>query len=634
MRTLLSIVIFLATLACCVGGSASADAPSAELVLHVDEGAPGGQIVGNLPELLGFKKDAKCRLMPDSDDGFEINPTGQLTVAANARLNHENQSTRVLTLEVLTSTAADLLHKRFVGLLNDSPTAGEFVEDSLGDRQVVRIHVVIDDLPEPPQLMRQVFRTIATSDVAPGQEVGRVIAVDPDAGDRLQFRLCDTNSLLRIDPDSGRLSFHQHAALPDVSRIRATVEVVDSQGLSDSRQIVIPLAGHPKPPANYGAAQPAVASAGSGDTDTAGSNLVTDLSTSVATSENVVNQSATDGPNPAETATSAQPIENGPRNEPSGPPQQSAAPVAGQLNGAMRQTTGETNRTAWVLICVVCVIVLGIMCWAPLQQQSQKLILQPESTDAALSDGSSIDQQSSDAETSPRTPPGPPASADGERTPSFSGKKDARELNTLLESLDESFGLSPAGSAGTGETSGSQQSRASARRGEAGTNSSAADQEQFVIYNDGPDAASSTTATTTAKQLTFGTAATDAPLRNSAAKSPGVEPVQSGKPERAQIEQFRQISRTYSRADISRRRRGQMRVEWMSRGAAVASSFITGTICLFTNCFGAISVPCGTVLLAVTAALLMKRSLYFDDTKPIAAEAPSTNEPSAPPAES
>ena len=56
-----------------------------------------------------------------------------------------------------------------------------------------------------------------------------------------------------------------------------------------------------------------------------------------------------------------------------------------------------------------------------------------------------------------------------------------------------------------------------------------------------------------------------------------------------------------------------MRIEWMSRGAAVASSVITGGICLFTNCFGAISVPCGTVLLAVAAALLAKRSLYVDD---------------------
>src|SRR5690606_3569557 len=81
--------------------------------------------------------------------------------------------------------------------------------------------------------------------------------------------------------------------------------------------------------------------------------------------------------------------------------------------------------------------------------------------------------------------------------------------------------------------------------------------------------------------------------------------------ERQRIEQFREISRMINRADIGRRSRERMRDEWLSVGVTSLACVVTGTVCVFTRCFGTMSVPIGTVMFAVSAVLLMRPSLYL-----------------------
>ena len=595
MRTFPSLAFCLSFLASCACSTTAAELTAENLILHVGEGSPSGSVVGNLAEVLEFGEQTTCRLHSQSDVPFEVNSSGELLVTASAPLDYETNRFHELSLEVKTPATTDPLQERFVELIGKSPASTRFLDRVRWDRRLVRVRVVIDDQPEPPQILQQLFPTVQANALIPGLTLGRVIAVDPDEGDQLQFRLLEAESLMSIDPISGQLSFQTGASVPDVATLRATVEVVDSQGLASSREIVIPIQGYPErafEEPTVTAAQPEGSNPSSGDPPT-------EQQPSVATAGSVPAPFSREGGQESEVsvATTTAVSDETESQDSAVTQQQQPAVIAPPVSAGVDQTPAqpaqaatEQSRAAWLVVCCVSVLVFGVMCWGPLQRQFQKLVLRPETADAEP-DNEQIDNR----QTSPpeEIPPLPTDSNDREIVRKFRGKTDTRELHTLLESLDETYRSS------------------SDRKSPAGNETD--DAEKFLIHEDESGGVSSATATAMAVKLARESTSTSAV--SGVTKPTPAKTVFDEKAERDQMEQFRQIARTFSRADIDRSRRAQMRGEWMSRGAAVTSCAMTGAICLFTGCFGPISVPCGTVLLAVAAALLMKQSLYFDSSK-------------------
>src|SRR5690606_33880685 len=93
--------------------------------------------------------------------------------------------------------------------------------------------------------------------------------------------------------------------------------------------------------------------------------------------------------------------------------------------------------------------------------------------------------------------------------------------------------------------------------------------------------------------------------------------------ERERIEQFREISRMMNRADIGRHHRERMRDEWLSVAVTSLACVVTGTVCVFTSCFGTMSVPLSSVMFSIATVLLMRPSLYPQFAPYDAATSPS-----------
>ncbi len=189
----------------------------------VDENAANGTSVGTL---VATDPDAGDRLTysitgGNTDGAFALDAdAGEITVANRAALDYETHPIFTLTVEV-----------------TDNGTPG------LTDSATITIHLV--DLNEAPLVNDQSFSV--DENAANGTSIGTVVAIDPDAGNRLTYSIKagNTGGAFALDANTGEITVANRAALDYEAHptFILTVEVTDSgtPGLTDSALVTIRL---------------------------------------------------------------------------------------------------------------------------------------------------------------------------------------------------------------------------------------------------------------------------------------------------------------------------------------------------------------------------------------------------------
>jgi hypothetical protein len=489
----------------------------------------------------------------------------------------------------------------------------------------------IDDAPQPPLLLGSRFRIPSGETPRAGQRIGRAIVIDRNRHDQHHFELLEGGTHLRIDSGTGEVFLRDEIDPLSVATLRAVVRVKDRAGLSTRAVYPVMLnESPPAPPLPVLLAQ----------TSPTPENAAPTESTSTATT-------------PSQRTAPHQTAEQTPSGQAAAGPRvrrPHTAPVAPAVTSgpAQSRTTGlswtrgllslfgmeryadhsmEWLTVAVVVMCVVVIIISGVRNAVLAGRDPVEASSNPQSTEGVL-------QQA--------------------RRPV--SERDPQEISEILERLDAVIGRSEH-AAGTVESDGDPDSislsqpeipstagRSAAAAGSDCDAVAIAESDSVDVDDaDAPsepdiDAAAAVAAISTAKSTLEEPAASpavassavrSAPQEASGASEAGGVAVLSAAPsqrgcampddERARIEQFREISRIMNRADIDRRSRQRMRDEWASVGVTSLACVVTGTVCVFTSCFGPMSVPIGSVMFSVATVLLMRPSLYPSPPQDISA---------------
>jgi hypothetical protein len=233
---LLTVCMVASLLAAYTGEAGTGADP--EAAFQLDEHSPRGTVVGAVAD-----QDSGSRyelLGQDVPGTFAVDSgTGRIVVADPAALDFEQRTRFTLTVRVTTPSAhEDPLWKSFADRL-DGEGFGELAEETVVDR---RLHVRLVDVNERPVIQDQSFDARSASAGQP--LIGRVIASDPDAGDRLSLALEDATDAraFRLDTASGELAFIPEALSRfDGGSAALRVRVIDRGGLASAATVVVEL---------------------------------------------------------------------------------------------------------------------------------------------------------------------------------------------------------------------------------------------------------------------------------------------------------------------------------------------------------------------------------------------------------
>lgn len=570
------------------GGRADDRTPAQPLIFHVAEDSAPGQILGDVRSRLAFTDALSVSLIEPHPPAIELNAAGALVLAADAPLDHEVCPEFELTLEVMAPRETDALRERFVAAARALGVGTDSIDPFENVRHTVRARVIVEDRPESPHLLATFLHIENTRDIPVGTYVGRVVVIDPDRNETLRFRLQDGNEFFRIDSVTGCLFVREVVRLPRVSRLTLRVDVIDSHGLTESATISIRLNGCPlliRPPTESNIAH---------DTELAEADAPT-------RSGNIAEHSATPPTQTAVTLSTLAPVDSPRPTEPArisarlgqavgtgdASKQQRESSTVPRLPSADLRTTATsaasgaaavplTGPRPWTFL-LLAVTSLGGMAAVWIRRKARG--------------GDASDQEVGAGQQLPCPENGPTESCSTQAP-------DA--IEAVLARLDAAL----------------------SRSGKAGFLGSPPAAEHMTPIDDWMSLAGDptdelgerdsqpariggrrSTDSTAAAHSATGRSATDTASRRQATDRIAGN-------ERRRLEEFRQISRHHSQAEIDRRDRERRKDQWMSVGATAAACLVTGTVCLFTNCFGNVSVPCGTVLLSVATTLFLRGSLY------------------------
>jgi VCBS repeat-containing protein len=203
-----------------IGVTDANESPWAEAnTFTVKENAPAGTSVGRIsagdPD--GGANGTLSYAITDGDSAgrFAIDAkTGRISVADGSRLDFETDSAFKLTV-----TVTD--------------------ESGLGDTALVTVDIL--DSNEPPEDLGMTGGTVAES-AASGTLVATLLASDPDAGERLTYRLTeDAGGRFAIDAESGVISVAEGSVLDfdEAASHEIGVQVTDSGGLSYTERLTV-----------------------------------------------------------------------------------------------------------------------------------------------------------------------------------------------------------------------------------------------------------------------------------------------------------------------------------------------------------------------------------------------------------
>jgi len=189
---------------------------AAETSFKVSENAAAGALVGRVEAADPDRDDRLSYALDDDADGrFAIDEaTGALTVAEGARLDFEAQpSLRVIAR----------------------------ITDRRGMSDAVVVPIAVADVNETPSGSVTIDGMVAET-AAPGTVAAAYTATDPDAGDRLSYRLSDdAGGRFLIDRRNGLVTVADGAAFDFAAapRHQITVRVTDSRGLAFEAPVTI-----------------------------------------------------------------------------------------------------------------------------------------------------------------------------------------------------------------------------------------------------------------------------------------------------------------------------------------------------------------------------------------------------------
>lgn len=225
---------------------AGADGGQPGVQVQIAEGSPAGTQLGVIadPDRSPSGSLSEFVIAAGNDDGaFAIDAeTGVLRVRDGAALDFERQAGYELRVRAVQRGLDDAARRRFAADLLQSGVDDAEVAELLRETVEFAVVVTVLDAAEPPVLPAQRVTLIWSDDVNGAGESAGIRALDDDAGDALRYEILagDSQGLLQIDPETGRLSAATQSELP-VGRhsLPVTVRVTDSTGHSDAATLTV-----------------------------------------------------------------------------------------------------------------------------------------------------------------------------------------------------------------------------------------------------------------------------------------------------------------------------------------------------------------------------------------------------------